>query len=1198
MISTIKLPMLKKDENGVDTEVPLKTAQALLQRQKERKAKIIMLLAILDVDSISQLEIHGATVLNKDANQKVLKALPSSWNNIALIMRNKRRVPLGSSSNLLKCGTIFLHETLNSINEVNTANGVSTAAGHSSQGQASSSSYTNDLMFSFFADQSSGPQLDDEDLEQLDQDNLEEMDIKWQVVMLSIRVKRFYKKTGRKLIFNGKEPVGFDKAKVECFNCHRRGHFARECKAPRNQWNKNGDAGYRSRDNTRRTVPVETSDALVVQDNALIVQDGLGYDWSYIAQDEPTEFALMAYTSNSSGSDTEANLEIVAYQLGLESVEAHGSELFNSVFDSRSSDDDDNQINDRFKKDNEYHAVPLPLTRNYMPPFADLSFAGLDDSVYRPTANKTSASVSQVETSNTPPSNTSVEILRSEDSQTTVKPSFKKIEFTKARNETVKSDKQAVKPRMVTQSPKVDRKDWNGKMTQKLVLGFGFTKKACFVCGSHNHLIKYCDFHEKRMPKESVLRKGTGHKEVIPVWNNTQRINHQNKFVPIVVLTRSRRIPVSTTKQNVNNATPKNRVNVSKSKINTFPKSRSPIRRPFYKSTVLNTRVSKEKVNIVRVNGVNTAGKTAVSIVKVNGVTAVKALACCVWRPKNTDLNNGSKDNSGSWISKRRNPQQALKYKGMFNSGCSRHMTGNKALLTNYQDINGGFVAFGGSTRGGKITVWVQRLISTTWNLPLFGKKAIGTKWVYRNNKDERGIVVRNKARLVAQGYKQEEGINYDEVFAPVARVEAIRIFLAFASFMNFLVYRMDVKSVFLYGTIEEEVYVCQPPGFVDPEFPEKIYKVEKALYGLHQAPRAWYETLSTYLLDNGFYRGQIDKTLFIKRLNCDILLVRVYVDDIIFGSTKKSLCDEFELIMHNRFQMSSMGELTFFLGLQVKQKEDGIFISQDKYVGEILKKFGFSSIRTASTPMETNKALTKDEDGEDVDVHLYRSMIGSLMYLTSSRPDIMFSVCACLRFQVQPKVSHLNAVKRIFRYLKGQPKLGLWYPKDSPLTLEAFSDSDYAGASLDRKSTTGGCQFLGSRLISWQCKKQTVVANSTTEAEYIAASHCCGQVLWIQNQMLDYGFNFMQTKIHVDNESAICVVKNPVYHSKTKHIEIRHHFIRDSYEKRLIEMVKIHTDNNVADLLTKAFDVSRFNFLVALQEKRVFGRGENCTNT
>ncbi|GKA28109.1 putative ribonuclease H-like domain-containing protein [Tanacetum coccineum] len=245
---------------------------------------------------------------------------------------------------------------------------------------------------------------------------------------------------------------------------------------------------------------------------------------------------------------------------------------------------------------------------------------------------------------------------------------------------------------------------------------------------------------------------------------------------------------------------------------------------------------------------------------------------------------------------------------------------------------------------------------------------------------------------------------------------------------LQFKIQKMDVKSAFLYGTIEEEVYVSQPLGFVDPEFPEKVYMVEKALYGLHQAPRAWYETLSTYLLDNGFYR--------------------------------------------------------------VKQKEDGIFISQDKYVGEILKKFGFSSIRTANIPIETNKALKKDEDG----------------------------------------------------------------------------------ASLDKEIHNRGCQFLGSSSISWQCTT-TVVANSTTEAEYIVASHYCGQVLWIQNQMLDYGYNFMQTKIHVDNESAICVVKNPIYHSKKKHIEIRHHFIRDSYEKKLIEMVKIHTDNNVADLLTKAFD-------------------------
>ncbi|GJU80600.1 putative ribonuclease H-like domain-containing protein [Tanacetum coccineum] len=270
----------------------------------------------------------------------------------------------------------------------------------------------------------------------------------------------------------------------------------------------------------------------------------------------------------------------------------------------------------------------------------------------------------------------------------------------------------------------------------------------------------------------------------------------------------------------------------------------------------------------------------------------------------------------------------------------------------------------------------LQFKIQKVWilvDLP-YGKKAIGTKWVYRNKKDERGVVVRNKARLVAQGHRQEEGIDYDEVFAPVARIEAIRIFLAFASYMGFIVYQMDVKSAFLYGKIDEEVYVSQPPGFIDPKFPKKVYKVVKALYGLHQAPRAWYATLSTFLLKSGYRRGTIDKTLFIKKDKNDIMLVQVYVDDIIFGSTKRSWCDEFEALMKSRFQMSSMGELTFFLGLQVKQKEDGIFISQDKYVAETLKKFDFASVKTASTPIETR------------------------------RPDIMFAVCACSRYKGKGK--------------------------------------------------------------------------------------------------------------------------------------------------------------------------------------------------
>ncbi|GJZ24975.1 retrovirus-related pol polyprotein from transposon TNT 1-94 [Tanacetum coccineum] len=413
----------------------------------------------------------------------------------------------------------------------------------------------------------------------------------------------------------------------------------------------------------------------------------------------------------------------------------------------------------------------------------------------------------------------------------------------------------------------------------------------------------------------------------------------------------------------------------------------------------------------------------------------------------------------------------------------------------------------------------LQFKIQKVWilvDLP-YGKKAIGTKWVYRNKKDERGVVVRNKARLVAQGHRQEEGIDYDEVFAPVARIEAIRIFLAFASYMGFIVYQMDVKSAFLYGKIDEDVYVSQPLGFVDPKFPKKVYKVVKALYGLHQAPRAWYATLSTFLLKSGYRRGTIDKTLFIKKDKNDIMLVQVYVDDIIFGSTKRSWCDEFEALMKSRFQISSMGELTFFLGLQVKQKEDGIFISQDKYVAEILKKFDFVSVKTASTPIETQKSLTKDEEVADVDVHIYRSMIGSLMYLNASRPDIMFAVP------------------------KGQTQTGLWYPKVSTFDLEAYSNSDYAGANLDRKSTTGGCQFLGRRLISWQCKKQTSVATSTTEECNVLLPNFCGKYCGFKNQIVRLWFKFYDSKIYIDNESTICIVKNPVFHSQNiAIIEIR----------------------------------------------------------
>nr|GEU32916.1 hypothetical protein [Tanacetum cinerariifolium] len=343
------------------------------------------------------------------------------------------------------------------------------------------------------------------------------------------------------------------------------------------------------------------------------------------------------------------------------------------------------------------------------------------------------------------------------------------------------------------------------------------------------------------------------------------------------------------------------------------------------------------------------------------------------------------------------------------------------------------------------------------------GVRPIRMKWVLKNKKDKRGIVIRNKARLVAQGHTQEEGIDYEEVFAPVTRIEAIRLFLAYASYMGFTVYQMDVKSAFLYETIDEEVYVMQPIGFQDPEFPHRVYKVENAMYKLRQAPKARYGTLSKYLLDNGFQRGTIDQTLFIRKHKGEFLLVQVYDDDIIFGLSNPKLCREFKALMHDKFQMSAMDELNFFLGLQVLQIKDGIFLSQDKYVGDILKNFRDTDIRAAKTPMDRENPW-----GKDMELYLYRSMIKSLMYL------------------------------------KGNPKLGLWYLKESPFDLVAYSNSDYGGANQDRKSTTRGCQFLGRRLISWQCKRQTIVATSTTEAEYVAAASGCGQVLWIKNQLLE----------------------------------------------------------------------------------------------
>nr|GEY13362.1 copia protein [Tanacetum cinerariifolium] len=396
-------------------------------------------------------------------------------------------------------------------------------------------------------------------------------------------------------------------------------------------------------------------------------------------------------------------------------------------------------------------------------------------------------------------------------------------------------------------------------------------------------------------------------------------------------------------------------------------------------------------------------------------------------------------------------------------------------------------------------------------------------KWLFKNKHDKEQTVIRNKSRLVVRGYHQDEGIDLEESFASVDRMEAIRIFLAYAAHKSFSVLQMDVKTAFLHGSLKKDVYVCQPEGFIDAEHPGHVYKLKKALYGLKQAPRAWYDELSTFLLHNQFFKVTIDPTLFIRRFYYDILVPLQNVDD---------------------------GGNDIFLGLQVNQSTCGIFINQSKYVLEILKKYGMESCDPVGTPMEIKDKLDLHQNGTPVDATKYRSMIGALMYLTSSRSDIIRATCLCARYQAKPTEKHLKEVKRIFHYLRGTVNTGLWYTKDSGFELTRFSDADYAGCKDTFKSTFGGAQFLGEKLVSWSSKKQDCTALSTTEAEYVSLSACCTQVLWMRTQLTDYGFYFNKIPIYFDSKSAIAISCNPM-------------------------------DYQLADLFTKALPADRFNYLV-----------------
>ncbi|GJT09260.1 retrovirus-related pol polyprotein from transposon TNT 1-94 [Tanacetum coccineum] len=377
-------------------------------------------------------------------------------------------------------------------------------------------------------------------------------------------------------------------------------------------------------------------------------------------------------------------------------------------------------------------------------------------------------------------------------------------------------------------------------------------------------------------------------------------------------------------------------------------------------------------------------------------------------------------------------------------------------------------------------------------------------------------------------------------------------------------------RSVSTRKQLETDALWCYFDAFLTLIEPKNFKQLKKDLYGLKQAPRAWYDMLSSFLISQQFSKGAVDPTLFTRHAGNDILLVQIYVDDIIFASTNTAMCDEFANQMTNKFKMSMMGQMSFFLGLQISQSPRGIFINQSKYASEIVKKYGLHTTDSVDTPMIENKKLDEDLQGKPVDATLYRGMIGSLMYLTSSRPDLNYVVCLCAWYQAKPTEKHLQAVKRIFRYLNRTINMGLWYSKDTDMSLTAYADADHVGCQDTRRSTSGSARFLGDKLVSWSSKKQKSTAISSTKAEYIALSGCCLQILWMRSQLTDYGFQFNKIPLYCDNKSAIALCCNNVQYSRAKHIDIRYHFIKEQVENGIVELYFVRTEYQLADIFTK----------------------------
>ncbi|GKC00221.1 retrovirus-related pol polyprotein from transposon TNT 1-94 [Tanacetum coccineum] len=460
-----------------------------------------------------------------------------------------------------------------------------------------------------------------------------------------------------------------------------------------------------------------------------------------------------------------------------------------------------------------------------------------------------------------------------------------------------------------------------------------------------------------------------------------------------------------------------------------------------------------------------------------------------------------------------------------------------------------------------------------TWRLVDLpkGTKCIGVKWVFKTKLNEKGEVEKHKARLVVRGYGQEFRVDYEEVYAPVARIDTIRLMIALAAQKGWTIYQMDVKSAFLYGTLEEDVYVQQPQGYVVKNNEHKVYKLQKALYGLKQAPRAWFSRIEAYFVKEGFTRSSSEHTLFIKTTSDGkLLFVNIYVDDLLCTGNDERMLDEFKCSMKGEFEMTDMGKMRYFLGIEVFQSQAGIHVSQQKYAVEILARFNMLDCNAVVNPIVPGCKL-KMEEGEPMNETLFKSLVGSLMYITTTRPDIQFVVSYISRFVSKPTEVHFAAAKRVLRYLQGTLDYGIWYKRGGTGRMEVFTDSDFAGDHNDRKSTSGYLVLWDEAAVSWSSKKQSIVALSSTEAEYVAAASCACQVIWIRGILKELGMKQEDgIVIKCDNTSTIKLSKNPVFHGKCKHIGVKFHFLRDLVGKGTAELQHVGTKEQIADIFTK----------------------------